>query len=133
MSVIVVSELDTLLNELVGNSPLSSTLLVHLFQNNVPFVNTTVLTSLIEANYSTYAALALPGWGAAAGGGAGTSISNNGTVSFAPGVLVTPQICYGWYVTDNAGALLGGDTFPAPLTMGGTTTLLTITPSLSLS
>jgi len=133
MAAVVYNELDALLNLIVSNTLIAGGVVIHLFQNNVTFDNHTVIGGLTEASYTSYAAQTLGAWGTPSGGSGGGSNSLGPTAVFAPGILATPQLCYGWYATDSAGNLLGGDNFASPLQMGGTTVQVDITPTLSLT
>jgi hypothetical protein len=134
MGLIVNAELDGLLTDLIAGTLLAGPVDVHLFSNNVVFGSGTTLGGLTEAAYLGYAPVTCLPFAAPSGGSGGTSLSAGTAAVFAPGVLGSPEDCYGWYVTDSAGNLVGGDNFPVvPINMGGTTTSLTITPSLALA
>ena len=127
------AELDPSLAAIV-NALTGSGINMHLYSNNHIPTPADTLANYTEANYSTYAAVNTGLWSAASGGSTGVSQSGGGGCLFSPGVLGTPQDCYGWYLTDVAGNLLGADVFtPGPLNLGGTTPAVLITPFLSLS
>ena len=108
--------------------------LVHLFTNNIVPAPTDTLGMYTEATYSGYGAVSPSPWTAASGGSGGTSSAPGSPCVFNPGTLVAPQDCYGWYLTDDGGLLVGAGLFAAgPLNMGGTTTGLTITVTLTLT
>jgi hypothetical protein len=103
---------------------------IRLFKNNIVFDNTTTLGSLVEADYATYGGQGIM-WGTVVSDGSHGFILDAGSYVFAPGVLGTPQDCYGWYLQDPAGNLIGGDNFAGgPLNMGGTTPAVTINPAV---
>jgi hypothetical protein len=128
------SELDPALQAML-DALIQTTSTVHLFSNNYVPTPSDTLGNYTEATYSTYAAVVLTvAWGPAAGGSGGLSAAPSAGALFAPGILGTPQDCYGWYVTDALGNLLGADVFSGgPLNMGGTTPAVIVTPALSLS
>lgn len=133
MAIFAFDELDRALAAIVSGFG-GSGLTVHLFQNNFAFGVSTLLANLTEASYLGYTPVNVGTGLGASGGSSGTSTENFNPALFAPGILVTPQDCFGWYVTDTGSNLVGGDNFASPpLNMGGTTIAVVITPSVTLS
>lgn len=128
--------LDEVLNAMTGNGTdlIGLGLKVHLFKNNLSVLPTSTIGDFTEADYATYAAVVPGGISSASGGSSGVSTAAINDAVFAPGTLGSPQDCYGWYLTDTSGNLIGAANFPSvPLNMGGAVTSLTISLTLTLA
>jgi hypothetical protein len=134
MAVLANGWLDPALDMLTTAENAIGTFTMHLFANNFVPGPTNVLGDFVEASYAGYASQACSPFGTSSGGAGGTGTSVGVAAVFAPGVLGSPQLCYGWYMTDPLNQLVGSGLFvPGPLQMGGTTLSVTITPSLTQS
>lgn len=102
---------------------------LRLFTNNYTPVTTSVVGNFTEATFTSYAAVALSGWTAAAVTAHVASTTANPITFTASGAY---QSIYGWYVTDGAGDYVcGGRDAAAPVVMSATVNSYQVTLSLT--
>lgn len=89
---------------------------VHLYMNNVALTPDTPLTALMEATFTGYAAVAIPGLSPPyIDPVSNQEVISIGSATFIAGAGMTPQTIYGAYVLDHAGVLQGFEALPAPV------------------
>jgi len=115
-----------------GLDGLTATVDLHLYQNDVAPSPTSVLADFAEADYDGYAAEAItPTTWPVFLQGIAQAVAVGPAIVFTPTGSVTPNVIYGYYVTDNTGArLLWGERFADQKVMNGVTTGFTLVPAI---
>lgn len=101
-----------------------------LYTNTVSWTRSTLLAGLTEPTQSGYTRQDIPSWDAPTvlAGGEGSTVDD--AVVFQD-TDVTPIVAKGFfYVSASTGVFLGGDNFPAPLTIPASSGSLSIFPQL---
>lgn len=117
---------SSLLSSLITNK-LNATN-IKLFTNNYTPDHTSVAASFVEAAWTGYAQVAMAGWSAPAATGDFhyTTTANPAVFS---NTSVGAQVCYGYYMVDATGKVIGAERFAgAPLSIpSGNTLTVTVT------
>lgn len=104
-----------------------------LFKNDLTPVNATILTDIVAADFTGYAAVALTEDGAAGTDGSNRAYQLFEEVDFTFSVGTTPQDVYGWYIFDTSGNLIALERFPSPpWTLEDSRPVVQITPLIRL-
>lgn len=131
-NVVPQSEYRALLDLLLPHYPITSN--VHLYKNNIQPTNQTVLGDFVEADYDGYASESLTAWGATFLNGDGNAESVAPNITFTCTGDTTPNIVYGYYITDAADAvLLMSGKFDAPETMNSAANAFVFLPDYELA
>lgn len=107
----VLAMLDRILDTMFPDA----TVTVHLFDNSHGFTYDTILTDLNEASFAVYAAQTVALFTSAANAGAGQEAKGAVASVVFQWADSSPATVFGYYLTDGAGNLIGGETFASPL------------------
>lgn len=115
-----------------GLDGLTATVDLHLYQNDMAPSPSSVLADFTEADYDGYAEETItPATWAVFLQGISQAVAVGPGVVFSPTGSTTPNVIYGYYVTDNTGArLLWAERFAEPKVMNGVTTGFTLVPAI---
>lgn len=123
-----------LLRYIVGNTYPTS-LILQLYTNDLTPVDTSTDLSFTSATATSYAPATLSpnSWGIGTTSGTSSALYNSG-ITFTFGTAAATQNVYGYYVTDQAGALLWAERFPgAPFALPQSGGEIAIRPQVQLS
>ena len=115
-----------------GIDGLTATTQIHLYQNDIAPSPSTLLADFVEATFDGYAApVVTPASWPIFLQGISQAVAVGPAQVFSPTGNVTPNVIYGYYVTDNTGArLLWAERFAEPKVMNGVTTGFTLVPAI---
>jgi len=115
-----------------GLDGLTATVDLHLYQNDMAPSPSSVLGDFTEADYDGYAEETItPGTWAVFLQGISQAVAVGPGIVFSPTGATTPNVVYGYYVTDNTNTrLLWAERFAEPKVMNGVTTGFTLVPAI---
>ena len=115
-----------------GLDGLTATQHVRLYQNDYAPSPTSLLADFVAATYDGYAAAAItPATWPIFLQGISQAVAVGPGLVFSPTGSTTPNLIYGYYVTDNTGArLLWAERFAEPKVLNGVTTGFTLVPAI---
>lgn len=124
------TELKVLLDALIAALGRYNVINVHLFQNDITPTADTALSALDEADFTGYAQVDDPGWGASFINADGDAQALAANCQFTQTATTVSNTIYGYFVTDTTDAiLLWAERFEDPIAMDTALKAIAVIPT----